>query len=539
MTKYLAFTLGPIYATLNQARKTRELWASSYIFSVLMRELIIVLKAHNKVDDILSPIVDDNAPRHGAGIYPDRCFVTLKADISPTELQIIIDDAIIASDQRLKLRAAKYLKKYFRVYAAKLDSDGTEKGSPILTLNRILDTLELRCKMPPTDEEDLVSLMDDNIQKMYSDGNIGSDGKTPMITFSNDQMRLPSLIELATDELQREYATYYKAIVTDPTNQAVLYFQQILRMEKGYGLKAELQAKRKAKKKEADNEQDTVIELKKALNSAFKFRHKYVCFVKADGDNMGKLLAKIKSEADDIKKFSTSLGAFAQKAVDHIVEYGGIPVYAGGDDLLFVASLQKDQRENIFTLIDDLNKSFDADKLDKIAPAAEKTDKPSLSFGLSISYYKYPMSESLDAMQAQLDNHAKQRPGKNAIAFRVLKHSGQPFGTVFEQNGLVATEFKKILAAYQKLDKSFLSSIMHRLTELKSFLEHALLNGQSEHFFKHHFNESVHTEGVFITAVHELAKAAWKENLSDIKVAVNQVFAILRFVQFLNQEDHD
>ena len=106
--------------------------------------------------------------------------------------------------------------------------------------------------------------------------------------------------------------------------------------------------------------------MKKALKSAFKFRHKYVCFVKADGDNIGKLLAKIKADSTKITAFSTALGAFAQTAVNQIVEYGGIPVYAGGDDLLFVAALQNEEGKNIFTLLDELNTSFDSDTLDKI-----------------------------------------------------------------------------------------------------------------------------------------------------------------------------
>ena len=56
MTTYLAITIGPIYATIQQARRTRELWAASYVFSLLMRELLEVLK-DEKIGELLAPVV--------------------------------------------------------------------------------------------------------------------------------------------------------------------------------------------------------------------------------------------------------------------------------------------------------------------------------------------------------------------------------------------------------------------------------------------------------------------------------------------------
>jgi CRISPR-associated protein Cmr2 len=93
MKTYLAITIGPIYATIQQARRTRELWAASYVFSLLMRELLEVLK-DEKIGELLAPVVtsvDSKEPENsqkteeskttkppttynGAGIYPDRCF---------------------------------------------------------------------------------------------------------------------------------------------------------------------------------------------------------------------------------------------------------------------------------------------------------------------------------------------------------------------------------------------------------------------------------------------------------------------------------
>ena len=37
---YTALTIGPIYKTLANARHTRELWAGSYTFSYLMKQIL-------------------------------------------------------------------------------------------------------------------------------------------------------------------------------------------------------------------------------------------------------------------------------------------------------------------------------------------------------------------------------------------------------------------------------------------------------------------------------------------------------------------
>ena len=44
MSKYIGLTIGPIAKTLHQARKTREIWGASYLFSYLMKKIIKKLK---------------------------------------------------------------------------------------------------------------------------------------------------------------------------------------------------------------------------------------------------------------------------------------------------------------------------------------------------------------------------------------------------------------------------------------------------------------------------------------------------------------
>lgn len=71
---YLGISIGPIYDTLSRARKTRELWAGSYLFSRLMKALLQAV-AEEGADagcQVLSPVpvTDPEQPIFGAGIYP-------------------------------------------------------------------------------------------------------------------------------------------------------------------------------------------------------------------------------------------------------------------------------------------------------------------------------------------------------------------------------------------------------------------------------------------------------------------------------------
>ena len=57
MNNYLAITIGPIYKTIQQARSTREIWAASFVFSLMMKEILKQLSQHDKVEIILNPDV--------------------------------------------------------------------------------------------------------------------------------------------------------------------------------------------------------------------------------------------------------------------------------------------------------------------------------------------------------------------------------------------------------------------------------------------------------------------------------------------------
>lgn len=525
MTHYLAITIGPIYDTLQLARTTRQLWGASYLLSVLMRE---ITKATPPGWTLLSPIIDAARPRHGAGMYPDRCFWQLDQEPFEKEVNEVIGQAL-KNTATLIGKKADDLAGLTRIAAVKLRDADLHGESAVLLLNRHLDAMELRPVMP-TNNEKIVDWVEDAISKLQKDGGQKS---PPFVAFQNgnhEQYRIPSVTEIALQELKKEAA--YKTFIEEPINESVIDFQR--------GGKQE--ADREQRKEKAKTEEELYFEFKKAAKAVFRFRHKYVCFVIADGDSVGATLGAIANKPAILEEFSQKLGAFSQVAVDKIAQWGGLPIYAGGDDLLFVAPVQNDKQAHILNLVQELEELFPGSELAKLGKQANPNfDKiPALSFGLSIGYHKYPMFESIEKMTDLLKQDAKGHPGKNALAFRVLKHSGQAFGTTV---GLGSTVFSQSLALLtacgdEKIETSFLTSVMHKLQSLQILLAAAAKNDMLDAFFKHHFNEPDHArtgEDAYITAVKELCKAAHTEG-ADV---VETLFPILRFIQFVNQKDHE
>jgi CRISPR-associated protein Cmr2 len=264
-----------------------------------------------------------------------------------------------------------------------------------------------------------------------------------------------------------------------------------------------------------------------------KIHHKYIAIVQADGDSIGEIIKQIaKDGSKKIKEFSKALSSFSLLAAQEIANYKGVPVYTGGDDLLFFAPVANGT-ENIFSLIKKLDDIFD----DQVKKKFNET-KPqaSMSYGVSISYYKYPMHEALNTARDLLFNKAKQKP-KNAIAFKVLKHSGQVFEAIMHKP--LDNKFKKLL----KEDKGLvINSLIYKFDKHKILLEESLkakTNAKLENFFDNFYNEDIHNESrVFINNVKDLLQEVYTNN-KDFTKTINQVSAQLRFVKFLNATKDD
>jgi CRISPR-associated protein Cmr2 len=129
-----------------------------------------------------------------------------------------------------------------------------------------------------------------------------------------------------------------------------------------------------------------------------------------DGDLLGSQFAT----ADDPVALSKSLAGFARRARKLVYDRGGLTVYAGGDDLLAFVPLPASL--GIALALEKLY--FESLK----TPKSESS--PTLSAALILAHYHAPLRTLLSDAHRMLDEEAKERNGRNSIAFAVRKSSG-------------------------------------------------------------------------------------------------------------------
>lgn len=175
------------------------------------------------------------------------------------------------------------------------------------------------------------------------------------------------------------------------------------------------------------------------LSRQRKVRH-YYALVSSDGDHMGRI-ARGLGNVEQQHLFSLSCVRYAARAARRVMDYGGMVVYAGGDDLQFIAPVLSagtaqgtDQQgaggarepETIFSLIcgieQDFRETFSALLGELREMWGSELSLPTISFGVAITFEKAPLYETL-SLSAQLLREAKQT--RDAAVFALQKHAGK------------------------------------------------------------------------------------------------------------------
>lgn len=539
-SKYLALTIGPIGKTLSNARKTRELWAASYIFSYLMKEIIREIKK-NKSYQFIIPNIDgqlkesfkgafkrEDLYKNGVGLFPDRLIVKIpndekgglarmkeKVEETLEELGLEMGKHINAKN---RMEVINYVTDYFQVH--QLEVDIPEDANPILTIQPYLNSLELQ-RSYPIKREPFLQKHFERITRSFLVENAW--GK-PYHSFE-------TILEVAAREFSKD--SRFKELQGN--------------REKNYSKNNLTKESQKKLNSAEDEDELTLINHLSATYSDekktpfFKTAHKYIAIVQADGDNVGKLIERLGKDLGKLDKFSRELSEFAAEAVGKIAEYGGMPIYAGGDDLLFFAPVVNSQsnleeEKNIFALLQ---------KLDDLFKARFKQfggePNPSLSFGLSISYYKFPLYEALAEAQNLLFGVAKNISGKNVISFKVLKHSGQTFDANLKLTTASKSfkRFEQLLKNAVEKPKEQLSSIMYRIQENEAILKVIGEDATAvKNFFDNSFNEDIHKGSAkdFIKNIAALIPIVYQEN-DNADNANRQLYSMLRTIAFLTSSN--
>lgn len=503
--KYIALTLGPIYKTFAHVRKTRELWAASYMFSYLMRETIKNLKQKGiKDNDIIIPFVNQTAEDYkGVGIFPDRLIFKSKQGDYDT-LSLAFQEAVrsLARYFAYSTIAESFLKEYLRMIA--IEKELPAGANIIEEMFTHLDSLELM-NLPLSQEILTQNVLADfftnvnkpNHNRFFTENNYDKENSLAMKDI-NGNIRFESLMEIASSHFKSEKPEDYKDLVKHlwNNNQGDV----------------------------DDKETDFITELKKAAGDKFKPHHKYIAIIKADGDKIGSAIKELNGEIVKLQKFSEALFNWAVSCDKAVRNYGAIPIYIGGDDLLMFAPISYGN-QNIFDLIDAVDKSF--------AEAMKDYKGVSLSYGISITYYKFPLFEAVTKVDDLLLQAKSLSDKRNAVAIRVLKHSGSVLETCFEKGNDPNTFqiIKDVLHAIDEnletKEKSFLNSVGYFLRDNEQTLRLVYSDKKRlENFFKNNFDDYV-TNGELLENEGKFPKRESKaEYLNQVYCLLNKIYPL-------------
>ena len=91
MPKYIGLTIGPIYDTIVKAKKIKEIWLASYVFSYLMKKIVENFQGY----EILIPISHDNSQNEQkTGNFPDRFIFKPENDDDFKKLKVITENIL-------------------------------------------------------------------------------------------------------------------------------------------------------------------------------------------------------------------------------------------------------------------------------------------------------------------------------------------------------------------------------------------------------------------------------------------------------------
>lgn len=306
---------------------------------------------------------------------------------------------------------------------------------------------------------------------------------------------------------------------------------------------------------------ETLEEIALAGCDKAKFSYSnYVCIVQADGDNMGTI---VQSDKMDGKRslFSEHLMKFGKSACEQIRIFGGLPIYAGGDDLLFIAPVcGKENSGTILDLIDKIDNLF-VSKVNASVPVEIKEKdgkeiKPSMSYGISIIYHKYPLYEAWEIARNMLFSKAKWVSGKNAVAINLRKNSGSDFEMTMSKSTEAYTKLKDLINT--SLTETLVSSVAHKFRANEALLdilpkddEFKGLDERMTAFYEKVIdtetkseNESTYLnltkdmfEIIYKDSITEQKKEHIEENGTDMHIIISQFYSMLRIAKFIKGED--
>lgn len=432
--KYVGITIGPIFKTIGEAISPAGLWFGSYFFSTVTKKLCEKLVEIPNVK-IFSPFYDSNSNQNpqedGIGRYHDRILFSIDGDtVIEGELPSIISAVKKEMAENFgefnSGQIENFINNYLRIDFVILNEEtmneiieksGKDGNNIAIILNDALDALELMAAGKGRTDMNLFASFfagkKDN-RNCYIKGNeLFTDTKLNsqlVISYSDHASELKSIEDIALS-LKREEGSSKEV----PEGEVA------------------------------------------------PTRSEYYAVVNSDGDKVGTLLkdlcrgVDISQQSDRINSFSKACLKYAGEAAELVGNYGGMTIYAGGDDLLFIAPVY-----SLFSLCRELDETFKNTLKKGLKEILSDVEiNVSLSFGVAVQYVKYPLYEALERARVQLYK-AKESCG-NRLGIELVKHSGKTVQLMVENEKLEAID---TLITYRAAMKDqALESVLYNLQD--------------------------------------------------------------------------
>lgn len=540
MMKYTAITIGPIGKTLAKARSVKSFWTASYLFSWIMRELLERLPKEERPEgsfEVLSPHRDgkdvSEETSKKVGLFPDRLFA--KGELEEEKLQEIKGKIFIELAEKFKNAFQDEKDGITR----KIDTESDPKRK------RELEEIQGRYSNAALKGEDIRKYLENYLSiscitvELSSDCNI-----LEQLNSYLDTQELFNKASIQTDE------DYMELFIEAPNNPFLKAYSQ----DRAFPSTSE-KAVSGWEQDPPKDENGEVEYTQLTSKPGFRNCYKYLAVIKADGDGFGTYIKELKVDEEkeikengekenELSRFTKSFFEFSVEVANELIQKTkAIPVYIGGDDLfLFAPVLEGNVEKDVFNLIKEIDDLF----IQK-----EIGEGLSMSYGVSIFYYKSPMSEAIDIADSMLrkakEEKEEKEKKKDTVAISIQKHSGQKIEFLLpckhstdkckQETGLYkkATE---LIRAFKE-DDSMLNSLIYWIEDMYETIftdEVTLYQERINAVFDNFFDEEIHKENEvffdllkkFIHSMHRSEDAPRK--LSDKKKLLH---GILRYCQFV------
>ena len=465
MTRYLvALSLGPVQSMIGAARRTRDLWCGSWLLSEAARAAARVLDERHP-DCLIFP-----RPDRPDGLLPQErpqanISNVLRAEILATDTEAVrtlCNDVKRAAAMRLtelgeqaRRRVAvredvwnAQIDDILECYAAWVpcEADYSEASCRLgATLAARKATRDFSPSRLPASEGLPKSSLDGAFETVLPKDLKRHSARRQLGLSENEQLDALGVMKRLAGDV--EQFTAYSRIAADPWIESLdeeqqhelreaceplVGSQRATRVKGNDGIYSALpydaqllfRLEQALEETNEESERRSLGALRERVRSITASRGQpvpYAAILKADGDRMGKFLAKA-SSAEQSRSISQALHGFASQVRKIVQKHRGHAIYAGGDDVLALVPLTQS-----IACANELAEQFKA----SLEPVSSELnvgadERPTLSVGLGIGHFMQP----LGALRARAEKAEKLAKGddtgcpRNALAVVLGVRSG-------------------------------------------------------------------------------------------------------------------